>query len=124
MRLKHFMFSRASGPQVLLPNGKPLPVLLLANKCDKLAGGELDGATLTNFCGEHGFAGWFEISAKSGHQVDDALHFLVERILAHQDIFAERRAKREEATRSFLNPGEVAHANINTAAGFESKGCC
>ena len=46
-----------------MPNGKPLPVVLLANKCD-IEGVEIDADELNRFCTEHGFITWFETSAK------------------------------------------------------------
>ena len=49
--------------KVLLPNGKTLPVVLLANKCD-IEGVEIDADELNRFCTEHGFITWFETSAK------------------------------------------------------------
>ena len=54
--------------KVLLPNGHPLPVVLLANKCD-IEGVTIDEAALNAFCEEHGFAGWFETSAKVSRSV-------------------------------------------------------
>ncbi|KAJ0061591.1 hypothetical protein NL108_005695, partial [Boleophthalmus pectinirostris] len=50
--------------KLMLPNGQSIATVLLANKCDQ-------GRELTNncikmdqFCKDHGFAGWFETSAK------------------------------------------------------------
>lgn len=48
-----------------LPNGKPVSVVLLANKCDQ--GKDMlmnNGLKMDQFCKEHGFVGWFETSAK------------------------------------------------------------
>ncbi|MBV99466.1 Ras-related protein Rab-38, partial [Eschrichtius robustus] len=48
-----------------LPNGKPVSVVLLANKCDQ--GKDVlmnNGLKMDQFCKEHGFVGWFETSAK------------------------------------------------------------
>lgn len=52
--------------KVCLHSGRPIPAVLLANKCDmKGANNELL-SSLDRFCQEHSFAGWFETSAKVG----------------------------------------------------------
>uniref|UniRef100_A0A4W2C3X3 Ras-related protein Rab n=1 Tax=Bos indicus x Bos taurus TaxID=30522 RepID=A0A4W2C3X3_BOBOX len=49
-----------------LPNGKPVSVVLLANKCDQGKDVLLNnGLKMDQFCKEHGFVGWFETSAKA-----------------------------------------------------------
>lgn len=73
-----------------LPNDKPLPVWLCANKSDlpsKVKLDELDG-----FCKDHGFAGWLKTSAKEGTNVDESLVSLVKHILVHDDLFAAAAA--------------------------------
>eukprot|EP00003_Mantamonas_plastica_P025534 TRINITY_DN5025_c0_g1_i1.p1 TRINITY_DN5025_c0_g1~~TRINITY_DN5025_c0_g1_i1.p1 ORF type:complete len:159 (-),score=38.36 TRINITY_DN5025_c0_g1_i1:176-652(-) len=57
--------------KVLLPNEKPIPVVLLANKCD-LAKDGLNKTTseMDTFCEDHSFAGWFECSAKENVNID------------------------------------------------------
>lgn len=50
-------WKREIDSKVSLPNGKPLPVLLLANKSD-LDGVEINRTELDGFCKEHGFVGW------------------------------------------------------------------
>uniref|UniRef100_A0A665XEJ6 Ras-related protein Rab n=1 Tax=Echeneis naucrates TaxID=173247 RepID=A0A665XEJ6_ECHNA len=47
-----------------LDNGQPIPVVLLANKCDMSEKDEELLASLDNFCKENRFVGWFETSAK------------------------------------------------------------
>ncbi|NXL94435.1 RAB32 protein, partial [Alectura lathami] len=53
--------------KVLLPNGSPIPAVLLAK--------------------EGGFVGWFETSAKDNINIDEAARFLVENILANYKTF-------------------------------------
>lgn len=63
--------------KVTLANGKPVPAVLLANKADQ----SRDGLSpqlpkLDHFCKEHGFAGWFETSAKVGAAFLSPLYLL------------------------------------------------
>lgn len=96
--------------KVLLPNGHPLPVVLLANKCD-IPGVELDAAELNRFCETHGFVAWFETSAKTAHKIDAAARFLVEKILSHGDLFNDnkRQSKADTSDRRVLTRGSNGH---------------
>lgn len=69
--------------KVRLQSGRPLPAVLLANKCDARRGGRDDGlpAALDRFCQEHSFSGWFETSAKDNINIDEAGTFLVRQML-------------------------------------------
>lgn len=50
--------------KVCLDSGRPVPAVLLANKCD-MTGRDRDLAlSLDSFCKDNGFIGWFETSAK------------------------------------------------------------
>lgn len=51
---------------VCLQSGRPIPAVLLANKCDMKGGNNDLLSTLDRFCQDHSFAGWFETSAKVG----------------------------------------------------------
>ncbi|PIK62679.1 putative ras-related protein [Apostichopus japonicus] len=66
--------------KVMLANEQPIPVLLLANKCD-LGDISIDDTALNQFCTQQNFLGWFATSAKNDVNVDEAMHFLVENIL-------------------------------------------
>ncbi|XP_058946760.1 ras-related protein Rab-38-like isoform X2 [Pocillopora verrucosa] len=67
--------------KVMLTNEKPIPVLLLANKCD-LKEHPYDEERLNQFCQEHGFIGWFPTSAKEDQNIDEAMQLLVQAILS------------------------------------------
>jgi GTPase SAR1 family protein len=82
---------------VLLPNGLPLPVVLLGNKCD-LDDAEINKEQLDRLCEDRGFVGWFDTSAKLNINIDKAARFLVEKILDHQDIFQKKRATQVRQT--------------------------
>merc|ERR1711998_321775 len=77
--------------KVTLPNGRPLPVVVLGNKCDKETGAA-DVAEMDKFCVNNGFIGWFDTSAKTGDNIKEAAEFLVRKILTYQDVFQEKRA--------------------------------
>ncbi|XP_057618315.1 ras-related protein Rab-32 [Chionomys nivalis] len=73
--------------KVHLPNGSPIPAVLLANKCDQKKEGSQSPSQMDQFCKDHGFTGWFETSAKDNINIDEATRFLVEKILANQQSF-------------------------------------
>ena len=75
-------WKREIDSKVTLPNGKPLPVVLLANKCD-LPEASVRREQLDGFCKEHGFIGWFETSAKTNHNIEESIRGLVSSILSH-----------------------------------------
>lgn len=113
-----------------LPNGKPLPVVLLANKCD-LPEAVVRRDMLDDFCKEHGFTAWYETSAKNNTNIEDSVRGLVAAILSHPDAF---EAQRVLAANKSLAPGGVALAGAGSAgAGSDSGaaggkgsggGCC
>jgi len=57
-------WKREIDEKVELEDGRPIPVLLLGNKCD-LEASEVSNSELTQFCNDHGFVGWLETSAKA-----------------------------------------------------------
>jgi len=66
--------------KVMLANNEHIPTLLLANKCD-IPGVSIDKEALDRFCEENGFIGWFETSAQKDTNIDDAMKFLIGRII-------------------------------------------
>ncbi|KAK2114464.1 hypothetical protein P7K49_008730 [Saguinus oedipus] len=56
--------------KVHLPNGSPIPAVLLANKCDQNRDTSQSPSQMDQFCKEHGFTGWFETSAKIENLID------------------------------------------------------
>eukprot|EP00300_Choanocystis_sp_HF-7_P023023 c22754_g1_i1.p1 GENE.c22754_g1_i1~~c22754_g1_i1.p1 ORF type:complete len:211 (+),score=8.91 c22754_g1_i1:61-693(+) len=99
--------------KVLLPDERPIPVVLLANKCDLAKDGMLKSAPqMDKFCEDNSFIGWFETSAKENSNIDKAAKFLVSHILDN-DV---RRT--EEKT------GDIDLRNGNAQAQTEKSGCC
>ena len=66
----------------MLPDGKPLPVILCANKCD-IETASVNKEEMDSFCKENGFIGWFETSAKENINIHESAKSLVENILKH-----------------------------------------
>eukprot|EP00062_Callorhinchus_milii_P024800 gi/632985084/ref/XP_007909481.1/ PREDICTED: ras-related protein Rab-38-like [Callorhinchus milii] len=72
--------------KVRLQNGKMVPTVLLANKCDQVKEGlRYSLPKLEHFCKENGFVGWFETSAKDNVHIEEAARLLVETVLAVED---------------------------------------
>lgn len=66
--------------KVMLANEQPVPVMLLANKCD-MEGVDPDTSLIDKFCKDNGFIGWFPTSAKVDTNISEAVRFLVKNIL-------------------------------------------
>ena len=67
--------------KVTLPDGNPVPCVLLANKCDLNKEGLANNHThMDEFCKDKGFIGWFETSAKENINVEQASKFLVSKV--------------------------------------------
>ncbi|XP_070398341.1 ras-related protein Rab-38-like [Nothobranchius furzeri] len=72
--------------QVTLSNGRPVPAVLLANKCDQRSHGLCPKLPkLDSFYQEHGLVGCFETSAKDDTNVDAAITCLVKTIIAAEE---------------------------------------
>ncbi|XP_058466790.1 uncharacterized protein LOC131439594 isoform X1 [Malaya genurostris] len=68
--------------KVQLPDGKPIPCILLANKSDQQKQGIVTiPAKLDEYVKDHGFAAWFETSAKENINIEEAATSLVNKIL-------------------------------------------
>jgi len=82
--------------KVQLPNGKPIPVVLLANKCDlaQKEGPVADSKQMDKYCEENGFVAWFETSAKDNINIDQAANFLVSQVMENDP----RRPNKESGT--------------------------
>ena len=79
--------------KVKLPNGNPLPVVLLGNKCDLDTAATVDPAQIERFCNERGFIKAFDVSAKTNINIDKAARSLVEAIMKQKEtLFQQKRA--------------------------------
>ncbi|KAM9341567.1 ras-related protein Rab-32 [Symphorus nematophorus] len=67
--------------KVCLDSGRPVPAVLLANKCDMTGRDAGLVSSLDSFCKDNRFMGWFETSAKDNINIDEAGAFLVEQMM-------------------------------------------
>ena len=72
--------------KVLLPDGRPIPCVLVGNKCDRKEDVELESESpiMKTYCQQKGFIDWFNVSAKNNTNVEKACNVLVERILENE----------------------------------------
>lgn len=76
--------------KVSLPDERPIPCVLLANKCDLPNAINKSSEEMDQFCEENGFAGWFETSARDNKNIDEAANFLVRQILKNHEEMYEK----------------------------------
>ncbi|GBN41100.1 Ras-related protein Rab-32 [Araneus ventricosus] len=69
--------------KVVSPSGRPIPVILLANKCD-IHGNKIPCEYLIQFCKKNNILAWFFTSAKENINIGEAIQFLVEKIIRSQ----------------------------------------
>jgi len=68
--------------KVVLPDGRPIPTVLLANKSDQPKEGiAANRDKMNEFCQQQGFSAWFQTSAKDNINIDESANFLVSKIL-------------------------------------------
>lgn len=77
--------------KVSLADGSNVPTVLLASKCDMPKEGlASQPAFLDKFCEEHGFEGWYYVSAKDNVNIEESARFLVSQIVQRQkELFIE-----------------------------------
>jgi Ras-related protein Rab-32 len=102
--------------KVFLPDERPIPCVLLANKSDLANAINKSPEEMNSYCAENGFAGWFETSAKENKNIDEAARFLVEKILEnHVEMNKEQNP-------DVLNIDEPPKLQQNTDT--RTGGCC
>ncbi|XP_037714097.1 uncharacterized protein LOC119549871 isoform X1 [Drosophila subpulchrella] len=100
--------------KVQLPDGSPIPCILLANKCDQEKQGIItQPEKMDEYVRENGFAGWFETSAKENINIDEAARALVNKILINDKLIS-----------ADLADGEKFNLSSGDAAGSDAKNKC
>jgi len=67
--------------KVTLPNGDPIPVVLVANKCD-LVNSPLNEAFMDQYCKDHGFVSWITTSAKKDINITETINSITKHAVA------------------------------------------
>ncbi|XP_060577918.1 ras-related protein Rab-38-like [Ruditapes philippinarum] len=94
--------------KVMLSNEDPVPVILLANKCD-VEDVTIDEKKISDFCQAHNIVKWYQTSAKDNVNIDEAMKLLIDYILK---LPAENQQPEEHITlpsrrHSNTNPGNT-----------------
>ncbi|XP_012533863.1 ras and EF-hand domain-containing protein homolog isoform X2 [Monomorium pharaonis] len=90
--------------KVQLPDGSPIPCVLLANKCDQQKEGLVNSpGKMDEYCKEKNFAGWFETSAKENINIEEAARFLVSKILQNDQVIRDNGVQQMDNERFALN---------------------
>jgi len=97
--------------KVVLGSQEPIPVLLLANKCD-LPGVNIDKEMLDKFCKDNNYIGWYATSAQNNVNIDEGMKFLINRIL---EVAKTNTPLKPEGGGVSVNSGDQANSE---------KGCC
>ncbi|XP_043486154.1 ras-related protein Rab-32 isoform X2 [Polistes fuscatus] len=95
--------------KVQLPDGSPIPCVLLANKCDQQKEGLVNSPNkMDEYCKEKKFVGWFETSAKENINIEEAAKFLVNKILQNDQIMKGNESQDQtDGERFALNQSPV-----------------
>ncbi|XP_032572720.1 serine/arginine repetitive matrix protein 1 isoform X1 [Drosophila sechellia] len=100
--------------KVQLPDGSPIPCILLANKCDQEKQGIItQPEKMDEYVRENGFAGWFETSAKENINIDEAARALVNKILINDKLIS-----------ADLADGDKFNLSTADATGSDAKNKC
>ncbi|XP_027051399.1 ras-related protein Rab-38 [Pocillopora verrucosa] len=114
--------------KVLLPNGSPIPVVLLANKCDQAREGLVNNASqMDEYCSDKGFINWFETSAKEDINISEAAKYLVQKILENEKAHNFESIPKDPETMTLTNSTTVTSSQefkSIPAAEPHKTGCC
>lgn len=99
--------------KVQLPDGSPIPCILLANKCDQQKEGIVNNPSkMDEYCKEHNFSGWFETSAKENINIDEAAKSLVTKILQNDKNHQNKNDTRDSSKFPLDDKGEQQESKL------------
>ncbi|XP_048581768.1 ras-related protein Rab-7L1 [Nematostella vectensis] len=67
-----------------LPNGKPIPCILVGNKSD-LSARPVPKETIDKLCRDHSFLGWTEMSVKEEVNVSETMEYLIKELMENHE---------------------------------------
>ncbi|KAL6051963.1 rab32, member RAS oncoprotein, variant 2 [Balamuthia mandrillaris] len=106
--------------KIRLSGDRPIPVVLLANKCDLVPQG-CNEEVMNQYVKENGFVAWFPTSAKENTNVDLAVNTLVDAIMKRVSAVAGHE-EAEDRTEGVLKLTENGN-NKNQGGGREGCNC-
>ncbi|XP_053403869.1 ras-related protein Rab-32B-like [Mercenaria mercenaria] len=92
--------------KVMLSNEEPVPIILLANKCD-VEDVAIDEKKIEDFCKTHNILKWFQTSAKDNINIDEAMKLLIDYILK---LPAENQQPEEHISLTSRNSYTAGHS--------------
>ena len=82
----------------------PISLALIGNKCDLRRKEQLSEEHIKEFCEEHGFLKFFESSAKDGTNVNEAMHYLLEKAVEMKLLEDKRSAENSNNNKNAAKP--------------------
>lgn len=80
------LWKKSADENVFLPNGQPIPSVLLVNKYDlPRAQRQLSSEEIIEFAKDNGFVRHFETSVRDGTNISEALEFVVDVIKSYEE---------------------------------------
>lgn len=114
--------------KVELPNGKPIPMVLLATKCD-LPDISIDKEKMDKFARENGFIAWFETSSKTNTGINEAMDYLTQQILKISRTMSIQSSTTNAGENNFKLVDDskhesVSHSDTDEKGDAPRKKCC
>lgn len=78
--------------KVTLPDGRPIPCVLVANKCDLPENPPRSDESLNDYAAANDFVGWVRTSARENIRIDNAFNLLIDKIIERRAPGVEQAA--------------------------------
>ena len=109
--------------KVVLPDDTSIPCVLMANKIDLSNAVSRTASEAQRLCEKHGFKSYFEVSAKTGKNVDKSMNWLVQYVYNHNLAAGTKNPENQPslAERGILSTSRDAIPQKNRR---KDSGCC